>query len=134
MTLVKGTVDDLLAQQPDPFDVVLVDGDHHQGPCYRDLWACEQLVKPDGVRLVHDYKAVPNTHVTGQRGRREGRKVVFTQVRLQGASGGRFGRGNATPLSGNVKRPPASAQKSRPHPNAVDKTGMQPAYWGEPKP
>jgi len=68
MTLIKGTIDDLLAQQPEPFDVVLVDGDHHQGPCYRDLWACERLVKPDGIRLVHDYKAVPNTHVTGKRG------------------------------------------------------------------
>jgi hypothetical protein len=68
MTLMKGTVDDLLATNPEPFDVALIDGDHRKHPCYRDLWACERLVKADGLRIAHDFRKVPQTHVTGKRG------------------------------------------------------------------
>lgn len=68
MILAKGTVDDLLASNPNPFDVALIDGDHGFEPCYRDLLACETLVKKDGIRIAHDYQWVPNSHVTGKRG------------------------------------------------------------------
>ena len=61
MRLFVGTAQQFqeIAAAAELFDGVLIDGDHPYAPCYRDLRTCHALVKANGVRVCHDYGAVP---------------------------------------------------------------------------
>jgi Methyltransferase domain len=54
VTLVQGDSSTSIAQLPDGFDTVFVDGDHSYEGCTRDLRALEGRIDPGGVAMFHD--------------------------------------------------------------------------------
>lgn len=48
------TSDLFFATDPEPFDIVLIDGDHHHGQVRRDLANALRWLRPGGVVVMHD--------------------------------------------------------------------------------
>lgn len=57
----RGMSHELLGSLPPGyFDMIYVDANHMEEPCYEDLMLCEPLLRPSGYLCGHDYTEYPN--------------------------------------------------------------------------
>lgn len=58
--ILEMTSDDFFAQNKDTFDLIFIDGLHHQDQVARDFWNSFQSLNPDGIIILHD--CAPNVY------------------------------------------------------------------------